>query len=108
MRSDGFGWAVVLGEPQCYGRFGFRDARSPGLSDEYGGGPAFQILELSPGCLPYQGGSVRYSPAFLSLGECVLATPCYFAFERSARARLGGAGARNGTRKTASGPITKT
>ena len=44
----GFGWAVVLGEPEYYGRFGFRAASEFGLSDEYGGGTAFQALELTP------------------------------------------------------------
>jgi putative acetyltransferase len=63
-RAAGFGWAVVLGEPEYYGRFGFRPAAEFGLSDEYGGGPAFQALELTPGGLPRGAGLVRYAPEF--------------------------------------------
>jgi putative acetyltransferase len=65
----GFGWAVVLGEPEYYGRFGFRAASEFGLSDEYGGGAAFQAMELTPGAVPVGAGLVRYSPEFASLGE---------------------------------------
>ncbi|QEL15243.1 GNAT family N-acetyltransferase [Limnoglobus roseus] len=67
-RDAGFGWAVVLGEPAYYGRFGFRPAPDFGLSDEYGGGPAFQAIELLPGSLPTGAGLVRYAPEFASLG----------------------------------------
>ncbi|MBX9627794.1 MAG: N-acetyltransferase [Gemmataceae bacterium] len=63
-RAAGFGWAVVLGEPGYYARFGFRPAADFGLSDEYGGGPAFQVLELTPGALPAGAGLVRYAPEF--------------------------------------------
>jgi putative acetyltransferase len=65
----GFGWAVVLGEPEYYGRFGFRAASELGLSDEYGGGATFQAIELTPGALPIGAGLVRYAPEFASLGE---------------------------------------
>jgi putative acetyltransferase len=67
-RSAGFGWAVVMGEPAYYSRFGFRAASAFGLSDEYGGGPAFQVVELVPGGLPSAAGLVRYAPEFASLG----------------------------------------
>ncbi len=67
-RSAGFGWAVVLGEPDYYGRFGFRPASASGLSDEYGGGDAFQVVELTPGSLPAGAGLVSYAPEFASLG----------------------------------------
>jgi putative acetyltransferase len=63
-RAAGCGWAVVLGEPEYYGRFGFRPAAQFGLSDEYGGGPAFQALELTPGGMPRGAGLVRYAPEF--------------------------------------------
>ncbi len=66
-RSAGFGWAVVLGEPAYYSRFGFRPAGDFGLRDEYGGGPAFQVIELVPGALPAGAGLVRYAPEFGSL-----------------------------------------
>lgn len=67
-RAAGFGWAVVLGEPGYYARFGFRPAPDVGLSDEYGGGPAFQAVELLPGALPIGAGLVRYAPEFAALG----------------------------------------
>jgi putative acetyltransferase len=66
-RERGFGWVVVLGEPQFYSRFGFRPAAEFGLWDEYGGGDAFQALELATGALPVNAGLVRYAPEFASL-----------------------------------------
>jgi putative acetyltransferase len=63
-RNGGFGWAVVLGGPAYYARFGFRPAEEFGLVDEYGGGPAFQALELVPGALIRGAGLVRYAPEF--------------------------------------------
>ena len=63
-RAAGFGWAVVLGEPGYYSRFGFRAASEFGLVDEYGGGPAFQVMELVRGALPRGAGVVRYAPEF--------------------------------------------
>ena len=63
-RSAGFGWAVVLGDPAYYARFGFRPASLFGLSDEFNGGPAFQALELMAGQLPLGSGLVRYSAEF--------------------------------------------
>jgi putative acetyltransferase len=67
-RAAGFGWAVVMGEPAYYSRFGFRPAADFGLSDEYGGGPAFQVIELVPGALPSGSGLVRYAPEFAAVG----------------------------------------
>jgi putative acetyltransferase len=67
-RAAGFGWAVVMGEPAYYSRFGFRPASEFGLSDEYGGGPAFQAIELVPGALPVGAGLVRYAPEFAAAG----------------------------------------
>jgi putative acetyltransferase len=64
----GFGWAVVLGKPTYYARFGFRPAVEFGLSDAYGGGAAFQAVELVPGALPVGAGLVRYAPEFALLG----------------------------------------
>jgi putative acetyltransferase len=63
-RAAGFGWAVVLGDPAYYSRFGFRPASLFGLSDEFQGGPAFQALELVLGELPVGSGLVRYSSEF--------------------------------------------
>lgn len=67
-REAGFGWAVVLGAPAYYARFGFRPASEFGLSDEYRGGPAFQAVELVPKALPVGAGLVRYAPEFALLG----------------------------------------
>jgi putative acetyltransferase len=66
--SAGFTWAVVLGDPAYYSPFGFRPAAASGLTDEYGGGVAFQAIELVPGGLPTGAGLVRYAPEFSSLG----------------------------------------
>jgi putative acetyltransferase len=65
--TAGFSWVVVLGAPAYYGRLGFRSAAMAGLRDEYGGGPAFQALELRPGSLPLGEGLVRYAAEFASL-----------------------------------------
>lgn len=67
-RAAGFAWTVVLGEPHYYGRFGFQAATGFGLSDEYGGGAAFQAMELSPGGVPVGAGLVRYAPEFAAFG----------------------------------------
>ena len=68
-RDAGFRWCVVLGEPAYYQRFGFRPAPSFGLSDEYGGGDAFQALELAPNGIPLGAGLVRYAPEFAVFGQ---------------------------------------
>jgi len=41
-----------------------RSAGRWGLLDEYGGGEAFQALELRPGSIPLGAGLVRYAPEF--------------------------------------------
>ena len=63
-RRLGFEWAVVLGDPKYYSRFGFGPASDSGLRDEYDGGSAFQAMELTPGALPAGAGLVRYAPEF--------------------------------------------
>ncbi|MCC6419825.1 MAG: N-acetyltransferase [Gemmataceae bacterium] len=68
-REAGCGFVVVLGDPRYYGRFGFVPARRWNLHDEYGGGDAFQALELCPGSIPAGGGLVRYAPEFAALGD---------------------------------------
>ena len=65
--SLGCGWAVVLGDPDYYSRFGFRAAKGLGLVDEYGGGPAFQVVELVVGALPVGAGLVCYGAEFASV-----------------------------------------
>ena len=66
-RIAGFGWVVVMGEPAYYSRFGFRPAAEFGLADEYGGGSAFQAIELIPDALPVGAGLVRYAPEFTAM-----------------------------------------
>ena len=65
--AAGAGFVVVLGAPAYYGRFGFAPASRWALRDEYGGGDAFQALELVPGALPAGLGLVRYAPEFAAL-----------------------------------------
>ena len=69
--SLGYGWVVVLGAPGYYSRFGFGAARALGLSDEYGGGTAFQAIELPAGSLPAGAGLVRYGPEFEAVASTV-------------------------------------
>ncbi len=63
-RARRVAFVVVLGEPSYYARFGFLPASRWGLTDEYGGGAAFQALELVPGGIPGSGGLVRYAVEF--------------------------------------------
>lgn len=65
--SLGCGWAVVLGDPGYYSRFGFRAAQGLGLLNEYDGGSAFQAIELVAGSLPVGAGLVSYAPEFASV-----------------------------------------
>lgn len=67
-REAHVGLVVVLGDPRYYSRFGFVPARQLSLQDEYGGGDAFQALELVSGAVPAAGGLVQYSPVFAQLG----------------------------------------
>ena len=65
----GFGFVVVLGSPAYYARFGFAPASRWNLSDEYGGGDAFQALELRARAIPAGAGLVRYAPEFASFAD---------------------------------------
>ena len=53
-------WAI----PAYYGRFGFVPASDYGLTDPYGGGPAFQAIQLRQGALEQVTGAVRFAPEF--------------------------------------------
>ena len=55
---------VLLGDPGYYGRFGFVPASDYGLTDPYGGGPAFQVIELRQGAIEQITGAVRFAPEF--------------------------------------------
>lgn len=63
-RAAGIDFIVVLGEPASYRRFGFEPASRFGLRDEYGGGDAFQVLQLSADSMPTGGELVKYAPEF--------------------------------------------
>jgi putative acetyltransferase len=67
-RKSGVPFVVVLGSPAYYGRFGFGPASRWRLSDEYGGGAAFQVIELCVGSIPPSGGLVKYAPEFAAFG----------------------------------------
>jgi putative acetyltransferase len=62
-RREGYGAVVVLGHPDYYPRFGFRQADHWRLACEYDAPPeAFMALELEPGVL--DAGTVIYRPEF--------------------------------------------
>ena len=63
-RSRGWDGVVLLGHPGYYARFGFVPAGNHGLTDPYGGGPAFQVIELRQGALEQVAGAVRFAPEF--------------------------------------------
>jgi putative acetyltransferase len=68
LRSD-YEFVVVLGESSFYRRFGFRQASTLGLRNEYGAEEGFMVIELRPGALPQNGGLVKYSAEFAGLTE---------------------------------------
>jgi len=66
--ARGVAFVVVLGDPDYYGRFGFRRASTRGLGNEYGADDAFLVRELRAGCLDGHTGLVRYAPEFARFG----------------------------------------
>ncbi|MEO2145999.1 MAG: N-acetyltransferase [bacterium] len=63
-----FAFAVVLGHPRFYPRFGFRPAGQFGIDSEYEvPSEVFLALELEPGALKEKSGKVRYHAAFNNL-----------------------------------------
>jgi len=58
------GFVVVLGDAAYYQRFGFVAASRWNLADEYGGGDAFQGIELIPDSAPTTGGVIKFGPEF--------------------------------------------
>jgi putative acetyltransferase len=67
-RMAGIAFVVVLGHPEYYPRFGFRNARQRGLSNEYHADEAFMVIELVSGSLPANGSLVRYGSEFAEFG----------------------------------------
>lgn len=66
-RGIGCPFVVVLGEPAFYGRFGFEPGSRFGLTGEFGGEDAFQILWLQEPCSLPTDCLVRYAPEFREL-----------------------------------------
>lgn len=62
-RRLGYAAVVVLGHPDYYPRFGFSAALARKLASPFSG-EAFMALELVPGALAGQVGTVTYPPAF--------------------------------------------
>ena len=65
-RSAGFDAIFVLGDPDYYGRFGYRAAAAAGFDSPYAG-PHFMALALGAP-IAETGGPVRYARAFAALG----------------------------------------
>jgi len=68
VRRLDYGFAVLLGDPAYYSRFGFTHGRTFGLSSDYGDEDEFQVLELHPGVLAGLRGRVKYLPEFEETG----------------------------------------
>jgi putative acetyltransferase len=64
-RQMGFPFAVVLGEPPFYRRFGFVPASRYGLRNDYGVDAEFMAVELRAGGFPPGGGRVTYAREFI-------------------------------------------
>ena len=60
----GYRAAVVLGEPDYYGRFGFERASERGIGNEYGVDEPFMVVELKKGTLDEASVTVKYQPEF--------------------------------------------
>lgn len=63
-REQEIEYAVVLGDPAYYGRFGFIPAQQFGVKCEYTEGDAFQVIELRDGALKRITGLIRYADEF--------------------------------------------
>jgi len=69
LREAGCPAVIVLGEPEFYGRFGFRPASEFGIRCPYDvPAPYFMVLELQHEALVARSGIVGYRPEFASLG----------------------------------------
>lgn len=67
-RTNGFDFAVLLGDPRYYCLFGFIPAREFGLTSDYGDGDEFQARELRPGVLKGAQAKVKYAGEFEETG----------------------------------------
>jgi putative acetyltransferase len=68
VRSQGWDFVVLLGDPGYYWRFGFIPGREFGLSSDYGEGDEFQARELRPGIFRGTRTKVVYVPEFKQAG----------------------------------------
>lgn len=66
-REKGILYAVVLGEPAYYQRFGFQPATHWHLTNEYGAADEFMAIELVPNSLQGVSGFVRFGEEFRNL-----------------------------------------
>ena len=64
--ARGLAAIIVVGDPKFYRRFGFSAAAARNLASPYPG-DAFMALELKPGALAANPGTVRYAAAFRAL-----------------------------------------
>ncbi len=64
VKSKGVEAVFVLGHVEYYPRFGFSPTLAQKLTSPFQGKPQFMALELVPGCLSGEGGSVKYPEAF--------------------------------------------
>ena len=62
-REHGANYAVVVGEPEYYGRFGFKPGDRFELTSAYAS-PFFQVVELTDGGSPRGRGLVKFAPEF--------------------------------------------
>ena len=67
-RDLGYDFAVVLGHPNYYPRFGFKKASDFGLGNDYNADDAYMALEFKPGVLGSFKGVVHYVPEFAEAG----------------------------------------
>ncbi len=63
-RALGYDFAMLLGHPQYYPRFGFSPAQQYGLQSVYNAPRAFMVKELRPGGLRGVKGTLFYISAF--------------------------------------------
>lgn len=64
----GYDFAVVLGHPDYYPRFGFQKASQYGLGNSYGVDEAFMALEFHPGVLGGFSGVIHFCAEFDEIG----------------------------------------
>jgi putative acetyltransferase len=67
-REKGNDFAIVLGHPDYYSRFGFKKASAFGLGNDYNEDDPFMSLEFKPGVLGSFSGTVHFAPEFNETG----------------------------------------